>query len=198
MKSKDVLKLLDVTRVTLNSYVKLNKIKVTRLSNGFYDYDDESIYKFMKKDIRTNVIYARVSTNKQKKDLDNQIKFLNEYCEKKSITISKIYFEVASGIDFDRNEFSQLIDDVIHYKIKNIFISHKDRLTRLSFSTLDNIFKKFGTSITIIGEDNDKNNDSEMFEELVSLIHIFSTKMYSDRRKQKMKILSEDLSLFNE
>ena len=67
MKSKDVLKLLKVTRATLTAYVKSEKIKVTKLSNGYYDYDDKSVFAFLKKDVRTNVIYARVSTNKQKK-----------------------------------------------------------------------------------------------------------------------------------
>ena len=39
MKSKDALKLLNVTRVTLSSYVKNEFIKVTELPNGYYDYD---------------------------------------------------------------------------------------------------------------------------------------------------------------
>uniref|UniRef100_A0A6C0ECZ5 HTH merR-type domain-containing protein n=1 Tax=viral metagenome TaxID=1070528 RepID=A0A6C0ECZ5_9ZZZZ len=44
MKSKDVLRILGISRVTLWSYVKFGKIKVTKLSNGFYDYDDKSVY----------------------------------------------------------------------------------------------------------------------------------------------------------
>ena len=49
MKCVEVLKLLKITRPTLSSYVKLGKIKVTKLGNGYYDYNDESmIFSIMK------------------------------------------------------------------------------------------------------------------------------------------------------
>lgn len=44
MKSKEVLALLRVTRLTLTKYVKNGTIKATLLPNGKYDYDDESVY----------------------------------------------------------------------------------------------------------------------------------------------------------
>ena len=49
MKAKDVMKLLQITRCTLFNYTKDGKIKVTKLDNGYYDYDEESIFKIMKK-----------------------------------------------------------------------------------------------------------------------------------------------------
>ena len=72
MKSNKVLKLLNITRPTLSSYVKKGWLKATMQPNGYYNYDEESVYKILNKDIeRKNVIYARVSTTKQKKDLEN-------------------------------------------------------------------------------------------------------------------------------
>ena len=72
MKSNKVLKLLNITRPTLSHYVKIGKLKATMQPNGFYDYDEESVYKIINKDIeRKNAIYARVSTLKQKRDLEN-------------------------------------------------------------------------------------------------------------------------------
>ncbi len=70
MKSKEVLKFLNISRPTLTKYVKNGTIKVTVLQNGYYDYDEKSIYAFMKipMDARINVIYARVSTQKQTKE----------------------------------------------------------------------------------------------------------------------------------
>ena len=68
MKSKEVLTLLRVTRPTLTKYVKDGTIKATLLPNGQYDYDDESVYAFINKDIeRKTVLYCRVSTQKQMK-----------------------------------------------------------------------------------------------------------------------------------
>ena len=67
MKSKEVLKLLKISRVIITAYVKTGKIKATKLSNGYYNYDDQSVYKLLKQDSRQNILYARVSTYKQKK-----------------------------------------------------------------------------------------------------------------------------------
>lgn len=196
MKAKEVLTMLNISRVTLCHYVSSGKLKVTLLDNGYYDYDEESVYKLMKKDTRINILYARVSTYKQKKDLDTQLDKLIYYCNNNKIIYTKTLKEISSGLDLDRKGFSTLLNDVIHYRIKNIYITNKDRLTRLSFKTLESIFTKFGTSIVIINEE-DKDTTNEVFEELISLIHIFSTKMYSNRRKKKLNIMKTDLALFD-
>jgi predicted site-specific integrase-resolvase len=91
MKAKDVLNILKISRITLYNYTKEGKIKVSKLSNGYYDYDEESIFKLINKDTRINVIYARVSTYKQRNDLENQINQISSYCNNNNIIINKIY-----------------------------------------------------------------------------------------------------------
>jgi predicted site-specific integrase-resolvase len=196
MKAKEVMKLLNICRTTLYNYTKDNVIKTTKLSNGYYDYDEQSVLKFIKKDNRINVIYARVSTYKQKNDLFNQIEKLQTYCKNSNINIEHLYSEIASGIDLDRTELSKLLDDVFTHKIKNIYISNKDRLTRLSFKTLEALLKKFNTNIIVMNYHHNQTNDNEIFEELISLMHIFSTTMYSNRRKNKINIYKQDIENF--
>jgi putative resolvase len=47
MKSKDMLRLLKITRPTLTKYIKGGWITGTKNKNGFYDYDDDSVYNFL-------------------------------------------------------------------------------------------------------------------------------------------------------
>ncbi len=190
------MKVLNICRTTLYNYSKNGTIKYSVLSNGYYDYDSQSVYSFIKKHPKINIIYSRVSTYKQKNDLKNQTKHIQTYCNENSIEIETIYSEIASGLDFDRKAFSFMLDQIFSYKINNIYISNKDRLTRLSFNTLKNIFDKFGTKIIIINDNNSKCNDNEIFEELISLMHIFSTTMYSNRRKNKINIWKNDIENF--
>lgn len=69
MKAKEVLKLLRITRPTLTKYVKVGILQVMILPNKRYDYNEDSVYKFLNKEVpRKQVIYARVSTSTQKKD----------------------------------------------------------------------------------------------------------------------------------
>ena len=187
MRCKDALKILNVSRVTLCSYVKTGKIKVTKLANGYYEYDDKSIYNFVGINKKINVIYARVSTYKQKNDLARQITHIKDFCQSNNFSFDCIYSEISSGIDLDREQFNLLLNDVFKYKINKIFISNKDRLTRLSFLTLQNIFKQFGTSIIITSNETENEDKEQLFDELVSIMHYFSTKEYSNRRNQYKK-----------
>ena len=77
-----------------------------------------------------------------------------------------------------------MLNDVFNYKVSTVFISNKDRLTRLSFLTLQNIFKQFGTDIVVTAENKDNGDTNEFFEELISIMHLFSTKEYSNRRNK--------------
>ena len=95
MKSERVLKLLHVSRATLVKYVKNKEIRVVELPNGFYEYNDEDVYrKAGLADERYDVIYARVSTKKHKTDLQNQVKTLTEFCNKNGVKVSKSYQDV--------------------------------------------------------------------------------------------------------
>ena len=190
------MKILKISRSTLYNYTKDGTIKATLLDNGYYDYDEDSVFKIMKKDSRVNVIYARVSTYKQKNDLEKQINTIKNFCLSNDITIDNVYSDVSSGLDLDRKELSQLIDRVMNNDIKHIYVSHRDRLTRLSFRTLEELFNKYKKKIIIINNDPHLSNDSEVFEELISLMHIFSTTLYSNRRKNKIKIYKADIENF--
>ena len=130
MKANEVLKVLKICRQTLSNYVKSGKLKVTKLGNGYYEYDNDSVYAFLNITLeRKNIIYARVSTYKQKVDLSNQVTGLINYCNINKIKYDKVYQEIDSGVNFDRHEFTDIVNDVINKKINNIYITHKDRLS---------------------------------------------------------------------
>jgi predicted site-specific integrase-resolvase len=131
--------------------------------------------------------------------LENQKELLELFCNKNGIIIHDIFSEIGSGINLDRKEFKRLINDIIDYKISKIFITYKDRLSRLSFGLFEELFKKFGTKIIILNEIEDsKIIEKEIFNEIISLIHCFSMKVYSNRRKQKLELISKDLELEND
>ena len=196
MKANEALSILRVTRPTLARYVKEGKIKATELPTGRYDYDEESIYKFLNKNVqRKTVLYCRVSTAKQKKDLMNQEELLKQFCFLNGLTINAIYKDIASGIDFEnRKDFFTMLDEIIAGKIDTVVITYKDRLSRIGFNLFTHLFKKYNCKIVVMSEIGSTKLDSEeIFEEIISLLHCYSMKLDSKRRVQKIK---EDL--FNE
>lgn len=190
MKANEVLKLLRITRPTLTKYVKQGLVKVEKLPNGRYEYDSESVYSFLNKDMkRKTYIYARVSTLKQKPDLDNQIELLKQFCFTNGYTISGIYSDIASGISFEkRNDFFKMLDDIIDNKVERVVITYKDRLSRIGFDLFYRLFQKYNCEIVIMSEvGSEKLDRQEIFEEIVSLLHCYSMKFYSKRKIQKVK-----------
>jgi len=197
MKANQALKILRISKSTLRNYVKSGLVKAIKLQTNRYDYDEKSIYDFLNKDIkRKTVIYARVSTNKQKKDLENQVEFLKNYCFQNGLQINEIYQDVASGISFEkRKDFFILLDEILNNKIEKVIVSYKDRLSRVGFDFFYNLFEKFGTEIIVISEVGSVKLDSEeVFEEIVSLLHCYSMKLYSKRRKKIIEELINEQS----
>ena len=196
MKANEVLEILQISRPTLSKYVREGVIKVNVLPNGRYNYCDEDVYKFRYKGVRRKTyIYARVSTRKQKKDLENQIENLKQYCFSKGYQLDNVFSDIASGISFEnRTEFFKMLDDILNDKVEKVIITYKDRLSRVGFELFKYLFKKYNCEIEVVSEVGSKNLDSkEIFEEIVSLLHCFSLKLYSQRKLTKLKkVIEED------
>ena len=195
MKAKEVLKILKISRPTLTKYVKEQKILVKELPNGFYDYDEDSVLKVAKISTeRNSVIYARVSTPKQKKDLENQIQTITEYANKNGYKIDGVSSDIASGLNYDRKSFSELLNLILERKVKNVFIKDKDRLTRVSFDLWKNLFRQFNCNLIVVNEtQNNETEEKEIFADIISLLHCFAMRMYSSKRKKKISLVKEDL-----
>lgn len=196
MKAKEVLKLLRCSRPSLTKYLKQGKLKAKLLDNGYYDYEEKSVYDFLNKDInRKTVIYARVSTKKQKNDLKNQIELLKNFCFQNGYTINEVYSDIASGITFEnRIDLFKLVDEIINNKIEKVIITYKDRLSRTGFDFFKTLFNKFGCEIIVISEvGSNKLDREEIFEEIISLLQCYSMKMYSKRKNDKIKELIKEL-----
>ena len=121
-----------------------------------------------------------------------QKQILIDYCNANGICPDLILTEIASGMNENRKEFNNLIDMVINNEINKIFITYKDRLTRFGFDYFANLFKKFDVEIVTLNNPIDEVNlEQELTEDLISIIHHFSMKMYSNRRKKLKEIQKE-------
>lgn len=193
MKAKEVLNTLRISRSTLRNYVKAGKIKTSSF-NGRFNYEAKSVYDLINSTEKATFLYARVSTAKQKTDLDNQVQKLKSFCFAKGIKINSIFKDVGSGIAFDkRTEFMKLIENVIDYKVSSIIVSNKDRLSRVGFGLFKALFSKYGCEIIVVDDtENEKTDAEEIFEEIISLLHCFSMKLYSKRKTKKIKQVLEE------
>ena len=202
MKAKDVLKILGVSRQTLYNYVKQGKIKVSSVYNkNFYEYDDDSVYaligKTNERKNKINISYSRVSTQNQKEQLKEQTNRIYNSCISRNIKLDKQFEEIKSGMSSDRKQFQEIIRLIISGEVELLIIENKDRLVRFGFETLEQIFKYFGTKILVLNDTiENKTYEQELTDDLISIIHYFTMKSYSHRRKLNKirKELEEDIN----
>ena len=101
MKTKEVLQITGITRTHLSRLVKQGKIGVIKQPNGYYIYNSADVYNYVgKKRGNLNIIYARVSTSKQKVDLIRQLEILEKFVLAQALKVDRVFSDIASGINF--------------------------------------------------------------------------------------------------
>ena len=135
---------------------------------------------------KMDIAYARVSTSVQNKrgDLDRQAEYIIKEIVTRNPKNLKIFKEVGSGVNDERRELSKVLNLVIEKKVDRIFILYRDRLTRFGFHYIEQICRKFGTRIEVISDEAEtKSEQEELAEDIISIIHSFSGKLYGMRNR---------------
>ena len=189
--ASELCEMFNVSPQCLLIWRKNGKLPYKKLSSKTIVYDKKLIdemfnnEKSINEDKKLNIGYARVSTQKQKNNLIKQSQVLRDYANANGVILDKIYTEVASEMNENREELNKIIKLVLDKKIDKIFVTYKDRLIRFGFDYFKNIFELNGTEIIVLNNPIDEEEgEKEIIQDLISIIHHFSIKMYSNRRKQ--------------
>lgn len=190
-------KKLNVTVRTLQRWDNEGKLLAKRSPTNRRYYTDDQLMQYLGEptDNRKTVAYARVSTYGQKDDLKDQVSFIRQYANAKGIILDEVITDVGSGLNYNRKKWNQLLYDVEQNKIKTIFITYKDRFIRFGFDWFNCFCNEHNTKIIVLNNP-DTSPDKELVDDVISIIHVFSCRLYG-LRKYKNKI-KNDKSLTKE
>ena len=193
-KPKDFAKLIGVSVKTLQRWDNDGILVAKRNPKNRRYYTQEQLMEYLNISKTTDkiVIYSRVSTSNQKQDLENQVEFLKQFANAKGMIVSDVYTDIGSGLDYNRKMWNKLIKECMEGKIKTIIISNKDRFIRFGFDWYESLLKDYGTNIIIVNNES-MSPQEEMIQDLISIIHVFSCKVYG-LRKYKKAILNENVT----
>lgn len=194
-KPGEVAKFIGVTTRTIQEYSNQGKLAPIWTVTGRRLFPRETVAQFLdslgllhKGASRFDAVYARVSTHKQKNrgDLERQISELTSYAATRNPKNLKIYSDVASGLNDKRKSLHALLKQIESDQVNRVFVTYKDRLTRFGYNYLQLICATHGTEIVVVSnETQSKSAEEELAEDIISVIHSFSGKMYGLRRKIK-------------
>ncbi|WDL96172.1 IS607 family transposase [Alicyclobacillus sp. ALC3] len=183
--------LLNVTVRTLQRWDTEGKLKAYRTPTDRRFYTHEQYLECIGKSVTNtakgrSVIYARVSNQGQKDDLANQVHFLREFVNARGIIVDEVIQEIGSGLNYKRKKWNELLQLAFDGKVSRIFVSHKDRFVRFGFDWFETFLTSRGVEMVIVNNET-LSPQEEMVQDLISIIHVFSCRIYG-LRKYKKKI----------
>ena len=201
-RSGEVAKMIGVTTRTVQTYCRKGVLDEVMNNDHARLIPRESVVKYLDErglyfddsSLRRDIVYARVSTGKQKKrgDLDRQVQDVVMYASSKNPVGLTVIQDVGSGLNDKRKGILRLIDMVENDEVSRVFVNYRDRLTRFGFNYLETVFSKHNTEIIIVSNDeNNKTVSEELAEDIISIIHSFSGKLYGMRLKLRDDIYDE-------
>lgn len=175
MKLSDYAEKLGITyQCAWNNFKKGNIKGAYKLPSGTIIVPEES------SEIEYGVIlYARTSSSQNKKLLEDQVERLKLYAYAKGYKIKEIVKEFGSGLNDERKLLSKILKD---NKYDKIIVENKDRLTRFGFNWIQLLTNN---RIEVINEAKEK--DEDIVNDLISIIHCFSARIYGLRRTKNIQ-----------
>lgn len=187
-----VAKQLNKSAQTLRNWEKTGElIPAYKTKSGYRYYTEEQINKLLgvEEKERVTIGYCRVSSRKQQDDLERQTENMRNYLCAKGYKF-EIITDVGSGINYNKVGLNILLDKVIKGEVDKVVVLHKDRLLRFGFELVENLCKRYGTSIEVV-DNTPKTEEQELVEDLVQIVTVFSCKLQGKRANKMKKVIAE-------
>ncbi len=125
--------------------------------------------------------------------MKNQVEFLKQFCNSKGMIVSQCIEEFGSRLNYNRKKWNKLLEEVMENKIKIIVISNKDRFIRFGYDWFEKFCERFHTKIIIVNNEALSPNE-EFVQDIISILHVFSCRLYGLRKYKNQIKKDEDIA----
>jgi predicted site-specific integrase-resolvase len=179
--TKETRKILGVTTKTLVNWSKTGKINTIKSPSGVRLYCFKDIQNILGCDIdikeKKKIVYCRVSSIKQKDDLNRQTDFFrHEYPD------HDVVEDIGSGINWKRKGLKTILEQSMQGCISEIVVAHRDRLCRFGFELIQWILEINDVKLVVLDRESNKSQDQELTDDILSIIHVYSCRQMGKRR----------------
>jgi len=172
-----------VTNETIQNWIKEGKFEKVKKTKGRH-------YRVWVDEPASIILYARVSSSKQKSSLEKQKELL-----KKKYPEGKLFFDVASGFNQNRRGYKTFLELAISGNPLHLVATTSDRIARTGFPLIKWIIELSGGKVELLEE----SDNTEQFDTttLIAFITSFINSYYGKRsakrnHKQKDKDLPKE------
>ena len=186
-------KILGVSAQTLRNWDNNGKLHPHHTTaSGYRYYSEEQLNEVLHikpKNNRITIGYCRVSSPKQKDDLERQIENVRTYLLAKGEPF-EIISDIGSGINYKKKGLQELIKRISENQVEKVVILYKDRLLRFGFELVEYLAMLHHCEIEII-DNTERTEQQELLEDLVQIITVFSCKLQGKRANKAKRMIRE-------
>jgi len=185
VKRKEALNILGICYKTLYKMAENKEIDSVKIGeNTVYNVNKYLRERNIVKKERKKICYCRVSSNKQREDLERQVKYMKE-----KFPTHEIIQDIGSGLNYKRKGLEEIMEKAISGEIEEIVIAYKDRLTRFGYEIIEWLISKYSNGkIIIINKEEEETPVEELSTDIVSIMNVYVAKINGLRKyKGKMK-----------
>ena len=193
--SRKASEIFNVTPNTLRRWCDNNTIEFKRNPSGQRLYkilipsdiskceQPESSYKR----INTKYIYCRVSSGKQKEDLNRQCQFLSDKYQNHNIIK-----DIGSGLNYKRKGLLRLLDEVFRGGVEEVVVFSKDRLCRFGFELIEWLLSRHNAKI-VVYEQSNKSTEQQFTEDILAILQVFACRWNGSRKYKDSKMSKTEI-----
>ena len=192
MTPKEASEIIGVHFQTLRNWEKEGKIEAIRTPGNKRYYNVKKFLKLyrneeivIKKKEKRKICYCRVSSENQKDDLENQIKYMKE-----KYPTFEILSDIGSGINFKRKNLQVIINLGLKNELDTLAIAYKDRLCRIAYDLIENLLVENSETKIIIENKSNQSFEQELVDDMIQIVTVFSSRLYG-MRSYKNRILNK-------
>lgn len=195
IKLQDMANRLGVSIKTLQRWDREGILVAKRTPTNRRYYTEDQYLSYVGKSQPKGLIlaYTRVSSRSQIDDLTSQIEFLKQFVNANGEILDDVISDIGLGLNYNRKNWNKLLlDYVAKGLVRKIYITYKDRFVRFGFDWFERFCNYYNCEIIVVKNET-TSPQQELVDDLISIIHVFSSRVYGLRKYQKE--LKEDESL---
>ena len=140
---------------------------------------------------KSDYIYVRVSSAKQRPDMERQLSFLQD--KYPGCIVIK---DVGSGLNYKRKGLLKLLEKSNNGEVGQVTVFSKDRLCRFGFELFEWILAQNGSKI-VVHEQIDKSPEEEFSEDILAILQVFACR-WNGKRKYRIDKNEKDKTETNQ
>jgi len=161
---------------TLRRYADEGYIKSIRTKGGKRLFEVDEFIKGKSVDNIVTICYCRVSSQKQKDDLQRQVEYMRE-----KFSDAEIITDIGSGINYKRKGLKSILERAMQGDKLKIVVAYKDRLARFGTELIEYIINKNGGELLVLNRV-DMSPEQELSEDILQILHVFSCRINGMRK----------------